>query len=345
MPLLSKIQSLLYADVGIDLGTKNTVIYIKDQGVVLSEPSMVALDEQTRDVVAFGQEAYDMIGKTPAHIISARPMREGVIADFTMAEKMIQSFLESIRHHISMKKPRLLFGIPWGITTVEKRAVLNAGRLSGVKHPMLIDEPMAAAIGSGLDVQAPNGKLIIDIGGGTTEIAVISMAGIVACQSIRTAGDHCDDAIREYIRKEHNLLIGEQSAEKIKMTIGSASPLIEELTMTVTGQDRSNGLPQSIDLSSIDIRHVLQDPINVIIDGVRQTLEETPPELSADLMSQPVYVTGGGALLKGLGQRIEDELQLNVQICDNPLDSVAVGTGAILENKDLFSSIKGSLIK
>ena len=162
MPLLSKIQSLLYADVGIDLGTKNTVIYIKDQGVVLSEPSMVALDEQTRDVVAFGQEAYDMIGKTPAHIISARPMREGVIADFTMAEKMIQSFLESIRHHISMKKPRLLFGIPWGITTVEKRAVLNAGRLSGVKHPMLIDEPMAAAIGSGLDVQAPNGKLIID---------------------------------------------------------------------------------------------------------------------------------------------------------------------------------------
>ena len=331
------------SSLGIDLGTRNVVVCSPSKGIMLSEPSMVAVDKHTNKVMATGYEAFNMIGRTPANIVALRPMKDGVVADFNMAERMIDAFIKKVQSKSWIKKTRILIGIPWGITNVEKRAVIEAAIHAGAKESLLIEEPMAAMIGSGIDVTKPNGRLLVDIGGGTTEVAVISLSGIVLCRSSRTAGDEFDDAIIHHCRQHYNLLIGERMAERIKIEIGSAFPFEEEKTMFVKGRDLISGLPKTFTISSYEIRDALEDPIASIIALIRAALEETPPELSGDIIKQGILISGGGSLLYGMSQRIENETHIKVNRATDPLTCVADGTGIVLSNRDLMDKINSTI--
>ncbi|SCZ77212.1 rod shape-determining protein MreB [Acidaminobacter hydrogenoformans DSM 2784] len=327
-------------DIGIDLGTANTLVYVKGKGIVLREPSVVAIHLDTGEVLSVGLEAKQMIGRTPGRIVAIRPLRDGVIADFEVTQKMIRYFIQQAYPNKSMlAAPRIIIGVPSDVTEVEKRAVIEAALAAGAKDALIIEEPMAAAIGAGMPVSEATGSMVVDIGGGTTEIAVISLGGIVTSRSIRMAGDSMDEAIVQYIRKHYSLMIGERSAEEIKMAIGSVEPVDEEAVFEVTGRNLMTGLPRSIFVKGAEIREALREPANAIMDAVKSTLEKTPPELSSDIMLQGIMVTGGGALLKGMAQRIRRETGMPVHIAEEPLDCVAIGTGMALDNFDELKSV------
>ncbi|MBL7069117.1 MAG: rod shape-determining protein [Candidatus Omnitrophica bacterium] len=315
---------------GIDLGTASTLAYIKGQGVVLCEPSVVAIQKGTSNVLAVGEEAKRMLGRTPGNIVAIRPMRDGVIADFEITESMLRYFIKKVHNSRRLVRPRMVIAIPSGITEVEKRAVKDSALHAGAREVFMIEEPIAAAIGVGLPIQEPSGNMIIDIGGGTTEMAVISLAGIVFSKSIRIGGDEMDEAIINYLKKTYNLMIGERTSEEIKIKIGSAYPLEEELTMEVRGRDLVAGLPKMISVTSEEIREAMGEPISQIIESIRITLERTPPELSADLIERGIIMAGGGALLRGFDKLIQEETGLPVHVADDPLTAVALGTGKVL---------------
>jgi len=330
--IYNHVMAFVGSDIGIDLGTASTLVYVKGQGIVLCEPSVVAIQKGTSTVLAVGEEAKRMLGRTPGNIIAIRPMRDGVIADFEITENMLRYFIK--KAHSSRKffaRPRMVIAIPSGITEVEKRAVKDSALHAGASEVFMIEEPVAAAIGVGLPITDPAGNMIIDIGGGTTEMAVISLAGIVFAKSIRIGGDEMDDAIIDYLKKTYNLMIGERTAEDIKIKIGSAYPLEEELTMEVKGRDLVAGLPKMITISSEEIREALAEPVAQIIEAVRITLERTPPELSADLIERGIVMAGGGSLLKCLNKLISEETGLPVHLADDPLTAVALGTGKALD--------------
>jgi rod shape-determining protein MreB and related proteins len=330
----SRLRKLWTFDIGIDLGTANTVVFVRGKGIVLREPSVVALDRKTNQVLAIGEEARSMVGRTPGNIIAVRPMKDGVIADFETTEAMIRAFIKKVVKGRFFTRPRVLIGIPYGITGVEKRAVLDAARSAGAKESYLIEEPMAAAIGAGVPIESPHGYMVIDIGGGTTEVAVISLGGIVVSESIRVAGDELDDAITAHCRKNYNLLIGERMAEKVKIRIGSAMPFSEEKKIDVTGRDLLTGMPKTFSISSYEVRDALAEPLSQILGTVRRTLERTPPELSSDILDQGLLLTGGGSLLYGLSKYFNQETDIKVIMADDPLSCVALGTGIVMEEMD-----------
>ncbi|MGA9173723.1 MAG: rod shape-determining protein [Thermoactinomyces sp.] len=325
-------------DMGIDLGTANTLVYVKGQGIVVREPSVVAIELGTEEIKAVGNAAKSMIGRTPGNIVAIRPMKDGVIADYNTTATMLEYFIKQAMDQkmILPRKPNVMVCIPSGVTPVEKRAVEQATIRAGAKEAYTIEEPFAAAIGAGLPVWEPTGSMVVDIGGGTTEVAVISLGGIVTSHSLRVAGDKMDDAIIQYIRRKHNLLIGERTAETLKMEIGAAIPLEEELTREIKGRDLITGLPRMIEITSKEIAEALSETVNDIINAVKQTLEETPPELSADILDRGIMLTGGGALLRRLDERLKQETHMPVTVAENALDCVAIGTGAALEHIDMF---------
>ncbi|HCY77767.1 MAG TPA: rod shape-determining protein [Ignavibacteriales bacterium] len=326
-------------DIAIDLGTANTLIYVKGKGIVLNEPSIVAFDKNTKRIIALGNKAKEMQGREHKEIKVTRPMRDGVIADFEIAEGMIRAFIKRVRGGSAMASRRVIVAVPSGVTEVEKRAVRDSAEHAGAKEVHLIAEPMAAAIGIGIDVEAPVGNMIIDIGGGTTEIAVIALSGIVNEESIRIAGDEMNYAIMQFFKKNHNILIGERTAEAIKCEVGSAVPLKEEITIQVKGRDLVGGIPKTTEVSSVEIREALNDAVVQIVDAVRQTLERTPPELSADILDRGVMITGGGALLKGLDERIRMETNLPVHVAEDPLTAVVRGAGKVIDNLNHYSKV------
>ncbi|MDP2208939.1 MAG: rod shape-determining protein [Bacteroidota bacterium] len=332
------IFSFFSADLAIDLGTANTLIFMKGKGVVLNEPSIVAFDRNTKKIVAIGNEAREMLGRTHRDIRTIRPMRDGVIADFEIAEGMLREFIKKI-HSSWLPSRRIVICVPSGVTEVEKRAVRDSAEHAGAKEVHLLAEPMAAAIGVGLDVDAPVGNMIVDIGGGTTEIAVIALSGIVNEESVRIAGDEMNNAIIQFFKKNHNILIGERTAEAIKCEVGSAMPLEEEITIQVKGRDLVNGIPKTTDGSSVEIREALNEAVQQIVDAVKLTLERTQPELAADILDRGIMLSGGGALLKGLDERIRLETSLPVHVCEDPLTAVVRGTGKVLENLNHYSRV------
>ncbi|WP_108310300.1 rod shape-determining protein [Thermodesulfobium acidiphilum] len=325
-------------DIGIDLGTANTVVYVRGKGIVTQEPSVVAYNVEKKQAVAVGMEAKNMLGRTPSNIIAVRPLKDGVIADFETTEMMLRYFIKKALSS-GVFKPRVVVGIPSGITGVERRAVIEASQRAGGREAYIIEEPMAAAIGAGLPIDEPKGCLIIDIGGGTTEVAVISLGGMVVAKSLRIAGDELDEVIMEYCKKEYNLLIGERTAEDIKINIGSAYPLREEKSMEVRGRDLITGLPKSLNLTSIEIREVIGPIVDQITETIRLTAEQTPPELASDIMERGAMLAGGGALLKGLDKYISEKLKIPVYLAENPLLSVAEGIGKVLEDLDRFGHV------
>lgn len=329
-------------DVGIDLGTANTLVFIKGKGIVLREPSVVAKNTQTGEIVAVGSAAKNMIGRTPGSIVATRPMKDGVIADFEITTAMIEHYMKEAMKVSggSWKKPNVMVCVPYGITSVEQRAVTDASRQGGAKDAFTIEEPFAAAIGAGLPVWEPTGSMVVDIGGGTTEVAVISLGGIVTSESIRVGGDTMDSSIISYIRKTYNLTIGERTAEAIKLEIGSAKVDDEREKMEIRGRDLLTGLPKTIEISSDEIASALRESITHIIEGVKKTLETTPPELSSDVMERGIVLTGGGALLRNLDKVISEETNMPVFIAEEPLDCVAIGTGKALDNFDLIKKMQ-----
>jgi len=330
--MTSNLFSYFSNDIGIDLGTANTLVYVKDKGVVLREPSVVALDTNTRKVRAVGDEAKRMLGRTPGNITAIRPMKDGVIADFDVTEAMLRYFINKVRGNSLRVGPRIVIAIPSGITEVEKRAVQDSATRAGARRVITIPEPMAAAIGVGLPVDEPAANMIVDIGGGTTEIAIISLSGIVFSKSVRIAGDELDAAIVAYMKRAYNLLIGERTAEEIKMRVGSAYPLEEELSMEVKGRDSVAGLPKTIHITSQEIREALSDTISAMVDAVRAALERCPPELSADLVDRGFVLAGGGSLIRGIDRLLSEKTGLPVTIAEDPLSAVANGTGAVLND-------------
>ncbi|MDP8264395.1 MAG: rod shape-determining protein [Candidatus Aceula lacicola] len=329
--VVNYVLGLFSNDMGIDLGTATTLVYIKGQGVVLCEPSVVALHKETGQVLAVGEEAKRMLGRTPGSIVAVRPMRDGVISDFEITEAMLRYFIKKVHSRRVLVRPAMVVAIPSGITEVEKRAVKDSAERAGARSVDLIEEPKAAAVGAGLPVEDPAGNMILDIGGGTTEFAVLSLGGIVNSQSIRIAGDEMDTAIIDYLGKTYNLMIGERTAEEIKIRIGSAYPLDEELTMDVRGRDLISGLPKTITITSVEIREALQPPVRAIVDASKTTLEQTPPELAADLIDRGIVMAGGGSMLRGLDKLIAEETGLPVHIADDPLTAVVLGTGQTLD--------------
>ena len=326
-------------DLAIDLGTANTLIYARGQGVVLNEPSVVAIDITDGRPVAVGIEAQRMLGRTPGRIKTIRPLKDGVIADFEVCEKMLRFFIQKV-HASRWSKPRMIICVPSGITGVEQRAVQDAAEYAGARKPVhIIEEPMAAAIGADMPVHEPSGNMIVDIGGGTTEVAVISLGGIVTAQSVRVAGDELDDAIMQWVKKEFSLAIGDRTAEEIKIHMGSAWPLDEELTADIRGRDLISGLPRTIPMTTEQVREALAEPVSAIIDAVKTTLDRTPPELAADIMEQGIMITGGGALLAGLDRRLSHETGMPINIAHNPLFSVVIGSGRALENIDAMRGL------
>ena len=326
-------------DLAIDLGTANTLIYVRGQGVVLDEPSVVAINVNDGRPVAVGLEAKRMMGRTPNHIKAIRPLKDGVIADFEVCEKMLRYFIQKV-HASRWSKPRMVICVPSGITGVEQRAVQDAAEYAGARKPVhIIEEPMAAAIGADLPVHEPSGNMIVDIGGGTTEVAVISLGGIVTAQSVRVGGDELDDAVLQYVKKEFSLAIGERTAEEIKIQMGSAWPLEEELTADIRGRDLISGLPRTIQVTTEHIREALAEPISAIVDAVKTTLDKTPPELAADIMEDGIMLTGGGALLGGLDERLSHETGMPIKIAAEPLYSVVIGSGRALENIDAMRGL------
>ena len=328
--VINFILGMFSNDIGIDLGTSSTIVYIKGQGIVLCEPSVVAIQSGTSKVLAVGEEAKRMLGRTPGSIVAIRPMRNGVIADFEITEAMLRYFIKKVHNSRRLVRPRMVIAIPSGITEVEKRAVKDSALHAGAREVYMIEEPVAAAIGVGLPIQEPSGNMIVDIGGGTTEMAVISLAGIVFSKSIRIAGDQMDEAIINYLKKTYNLMVGERTAEDLKIKIGSAYPLDEEMVLEVRGRDLVAGLPKMITISSEEVREALAEPVAQIVEAVRITLERTPPELSADLIEKGIIIAGGGALLRGLDKIISEETGLPVHIAEDPLTAVALGTGKTL---------------
>ncbi len=336
----SMFRDLMGRDMAVDLGTANTLVYVRGRGIVLNEPSVVAINVRDGRPLAVGAEAKRMIGRTPAHIQAIRPLKDGVIADFEICEKMLRYFIHKV-HQRRWVKPRMVICVPSGITGVEQRAVQEAAEYAGARKPAyIIEEPMAAAIGAGLPVQEPTGNMIVDIGGGTTEVAVISLGGIVASQSVRVAGDELDEAIMQFIKKEYSLALGERTAEEVKMTLGSAWPLEEELTAEIRGRDLVTGLPKTILTSTEEIREAIEEPVAAIVDAVKVTLDKTPPELAADIMESGIVLAGGGALLLGLPERLEAETGMPIRLAPNPLQAVAIGSGQSLEE---FEALKGVL--
>jgi rod shape-determining protein MreB and related proteins len=326
-------------DLAIDLGTANTLIYARGQGIVLNEPSVVAIDVTDGRPVAVGIEAKRMVGRTPGRIKTIRPLKDGVIADFEVCEKMLRFFIQKV-HASRWSKPRMIICVPSGITGVEQRAVQDAAEYAGARKPVhIIEEPMAAAIGADLPVHEPSGNMIVDIGGGTTEVAVISLGGIVTAQSVRVAGDELDEAIIQYIKKEFSLAIGDRTAEEIKMHMGSAWPLDDELTADIRGRDLISGLPRTIPLTTEQVREALAEPVSAIVDAVKTTLDRTPPELAADIMEQGIMLTGGGALLAGIDRRLSHETGMPINIAHEPLYSVVIGSGRALENIDAMRGL------
>ncbi len=321
-------------DMGIDLGTANTLVYVLGRGVLLREPSVVAIDRDTKRPLAVGEEAKRMLGRTPGSIIATRPLKDGVIADFEQTEKMIKHFINKVHRRNMFAAPRVVIGIPSGVTEVEERAVKEAARKAGAKEVYVIEEPMAAAIGAGLPIEEPTGSMIVDIGGGTTEVAVISLGGIVTARSIRIAGDEIDEAIANYVRRTYNLYIGDRTAEEAKFEVGSTYPTGKERTMDVRGRDLISGLPRSATISSSEIREAIQEPVNAIVEAVKVTLESTPPELAADIYERGIVLAGGGALLEGLDLLISRETSMPVHIAPDPLSCVVLGTGKVLEGLD-----------
>ena len=340
MVLVDQVLGVFSNDIGIDLGTATTLVYVKGQGVVLCEPSVVAIDRNTHQVIAVGEEAKRMLGRTPGNIVAIRPMKDGVIADFDITEAMLRYFIRKVHKRRPLVTPRVVIAVPSGITEVEKRAVKDSAERAGARSPVfLVEEPIAAAIGVGLPIHEPSGNMVVDIGGGTTEIAVISLAGIVFSKSIRIGGDEMDEAIIAHLKKTYNLMIGERTAEEVKIKIGSAYPLEEEMTMEVRGRDILAGLPKTITVSSEEIREALSEAIASILEAIRITLERTPPELSADLISRGLVLAGGGALLRGLDKLISEETGLPVHIADDPLTAVALGTGRYLSDINLLKRL------
>jgi rod shape-determining protein MreB and related proteins len=339
MGLFKRLFQNLRCDLGIDLGTANTLVFSQRGGVIVQEPSVVALDSQKNMILAVGDEAKRMIGRTPGNVVAVRPLRDGVIADFEITETMLKYFIKKALPKHTLLKPRIIVGIPSGITGVEKRAVLDATYCAGAKEAYLIEEPMAAAIGACLPVSEPTGSMIVDIGGGTTEVAVISLGGIVVAKSIRVAGDEMDEAIISHCRENYRLLIGERTAEEIKIRLGCAFKFEEEKTMEVRGRDLVSGLPKTFTLTMSEIREALSDPVRIIVDGIRTTLERTPPELSSDIMDTGIMLAGGGALLYGLDKHIQFETNINVSIAKNPLECVALGTGQALNEIEILKKV------
>ena len=324
---------------GIDLGTANTLVYIKGQGIVVREPSVVAIRDDSKEVLAVGEEAKRMIGRTPGNIVAIRPMKDGVIADFDVTQSMLSYFIQKAAAKKGVVSPRIAICVPFGVTDVEKRAIEEAARQAGAKDAYLIEEPMAAAIGAGLKVEEPEGNMIVDIGGGTSEIAVISLGGIVSAESVRVGGNKFDDSIVSYVKKEYNLMIGERTAEDIKISIGSTFKEDQESDMQIRGRDLISGLPKTVEISSTEIREALKEPISAIIDAIKSTLEKTPPELASDIMENGIMLTGGGALLRGLDKLIKQETGMPVTIADEPLDCVALGTGKSVEDQEIFEKV------
>ena len=338
--VFSSFSSILGRDMAVDLGTANTLVYLRGEGIVLNEPSVVAVNVKDGRPVAVGAEAKRMIGRTPAHIQAIRPLKDGVIADFDICEKMLRYFIQKV-HTSKWSKPRMVICVPSGITPVEQRAVQEAAEFAGARKPAyIIEEPMAAAIGAGLPVQEPTGNMIVDIGGGTTEVAVISLGGVVTSQSARVGGDELDNAIINFIKKEYSLALGERTAEEVKMALGSAWPLETELHAEIRGRDLVTGLPKTIVTTTEEIRDAIEEPVAAIVDAVKVTLDKTPPELAADIMEQGIVLAGGGALLNGLDARLEHETGMPIVIAPNPLFSVAIGSGQSLEE---FDALKGVL--
>lgn len=319
-------------DVGIDLGTANTLVYVRGKGIVVNEPSIVAVDRNTQQVLAIGNEAKEMVGRTPDDVITIRPLKDGVIADFEKTEDMLRAFIRRVQSNRLFGRPRIVICVPSGITEVEKRAVRDSAESAGAREVFLIAEPMAAAIGIGLPVELPVGNMVIDVGGGTCEIAVIALAGIVTSTSIRVGGDAMDRAIVQFLKKKYNLLIGERTAEQIKIDVASAVEIDPELETRVKGRDLVGGIPKTIVLSSSEVREALSEPISAIVDAVRISLERTPPELAADILDRGIILSGGGSLLRGFDQRLREETNLPINLVEDPLTCVVRGTGKVLEN-------------
>ncbi|MGQ9581631.1 MAG: rod shape-determining protein [Armatimonadota bacterium] len=342
--ILSKLFGRFSRGIGIDLGTANTLIHVRGKGILLREPSVIALDTQTRKVLAVGEEAKRMLGRTPGSIVAIRPLKDGVIADFDQTEQMLRGFIRKVHRHNGLIQPTVVVGIPSGVTEVEWRAVKEAAIKAGAAEAYTIEEPFAAAIGAGLPVSEPTGSMIVDIGGGTSEVAVISLGGIVQSTSIRTAGDEIDEAIVAYLRKTYSLLVGDRTAEEIKTEIGSAYELEQELTMEVRGRDLISGLPRSVTITSEEIREAIREPVTQIVEAVKRTLEATPPELAADIMERGIVLAGGGALLRGIDKLINVETNMPVHIASDPLSCVAIGTAKALEESESNPTLKKILI-
>ncbi|MFP4395201.1 MAG: rod shape-determining protein [Anaerolineales bacterium] len=339
---IDALLGLFSLDIGIDLGTANTLVYVRGRGIVINEPSWVALDKQTRNVLAIGSEAKEMVGKTPANIVAIRPLRDGVISEFDITEALLRRFIEKAHREIPLllPRPRVVVGIPSGVTEVEKRAVREAALAAGAREAYLIEEPMAAALGAGLPITEPQGSMIVDIGGGTTEVAIFALKGVVVSKSLRIAGDELDEDIVQYARQKYNLAISERMAERIKINIGSAYPLPEERTMAMRGRNLISGLPEEVEISSIEIREALSRSVNIVVDLVRDSLDETPPELVSDLMETGICLAGGGGQLKGLAERISEETHIRAWVAQDSLSCVARGAGMVLES---FETLKATL--
>lgn len=338
---LNALLGMFSRDIGIDLGTATTLVSVQGQGIVIHEPSVVAIDKNSKRALAVGAEAKEMVGRTPANIVAIRPLRDGVISDFDMTEKMLHYFINKVHHSRQWfsPRPRVVVGIPSGVTEVEKRAVKDAALSAGAREAHLVEEPMAAAIGAQLPVSDSVGSMIVDIGGGTTEVAVISLGGIVVSRSIRVAGDEMDEAIIAYARQKYNLFIGERMAERTKIAIGSAYPLPEEQTITIRGRNLITGLPEAVEVSSVEIREALSGAVEIIVEAVKSTLDETPPELVADLMEQGIALAGGGSLLQGLPERLSEETHMRVYRADDPVTCVVRGAGAIVSDLDRWAKV------
>jgi rod shape-determining protein MreB len=332
--------SFLGRDMAVDLGTANTLVYVRGRGIVLNEPSVVAINTTTREIVSVGSEAKRMIGRTPGNIRAVRPLKDGVIADFDTTERMLRYFIRKVhrRNHL-VRGPRVVVCVPSGVTGVEQRAVKESTYNAGASKVFIIEEPMAAAIGSGLPVSEPTGNMVVDIGGGTTEVAVISLGGIVTSQSIRVGGDELDSSIINFVKKEYSLMLGERTAEEIKIAIGSAFPAAEEQQAEIRGRDLVSGLPKTIVVSGAEIRKAVEEPVNAIVDAVKSTLDKCPPELAGDIMDRGIVLTGGGALLAGLDERLKHETSMPIIIADNPLHSVALGSGRCVEDFDALQQV------
>jgi rod shape-determining protein MreB len=338
-PKAEGFTGFLGRDMAVDLGTANTLVYVRGRGIVLNEPSVVAINTASGAILAVGAEAKKMIGRTPSHIRAIRPLKDGVIADFDITEKMLRYFIQKVHSRRFMAKPRVVVCVPSGITGVEQRAVEEATMSAGARNAFIIEEPMAAAIGAGLPIHEPSGNMIVDIGGGTTEVVVISLGGIVTSSSIRVGGDELDEAIIAYVKKEYSVALGERTSEAIKLAIASAFPTVDDMVAEIKGRDLVSGLPKTIHVTAEEIRKAVEEPVNAIIDAVKNTLDRCPPELAADVMDKGIVLTGGGALLKGLDERLKHETGMPIHVADNPLSCVAIGSGKCLEEFEVLKRV------